>query len=199
MSLIDCFFRTWKDLTYGQVLSKTFNYYGETRSQDRTNQISGTRMILSKTVKKIYRSVFVLVFVVLRLKLRSFGILTGRSTIAVKTTTTKVQCPSYIPNGRVSQCYSRSHGVSCYFFCDFGYQSYGSSYIYCRRNGKWNPENARIREYLQVRIHCILIWTISSDYGIFPSVNSLFKRACAALRVWFASSCRLSLRWSLMW
>ena len=41
LSLIDSFFRIWKDKTYGQVLSQIFNYYGETRSQDRTNQISG--------------------------------------------------------------------------------------------------------------------------------------------------------------
>ena len=36
--LIDSFFRIWKDKTYGQVLSQIFNYYGETRSQDRTNR-----------------------------------------------------------------------------------------------------------------------------------------------------------------
>ena len=40
MSLLDSFFRTWKDYTYGQVLSQIFNYYGEIRSQNRTNQIS---------------------------------------------------------------------------------------------------------------------------------------------------------------
>ena len=42
LSLIDSFFRIWKDKTYSQVLllSRIFNYYGETRSQDRTNQIS---------------------------------------------------------------------------------------------------------------------------------------------------------------
>ena len=40
LSLIDSFFRIWKDKTYGQVLSQIFNYYNETRSQDRTNQIS---------------------------------------------------------------------------------------------------------------------------------------------------------------
>ena len=40
LSLIDSFFCIWKDKTYGQVLSQIFNYYGETRSQDRTNQLS---------------------------------------------------------------------------------------------------------------------------------------------------------------
>ena len=41
LSLIGSFFRIWKDKNYGQVLSQILNYYGETRSQDRTNQISG--------------------------------------------------------------------------------------------------------------------------------------------------------------
>ena len=41
LSLIDSFFRIWKDKTYGQVLCQIFNYYGETRSQDRTNQSTG--------------------------------------------------------------------------------------------------------------------------------------------------------------
>ena len=40
LSLIDCFFRTGNDWTYDQVLSQIFNYYVETRSQDRINQIS---------------------------------------------------------------------------------------------------------------------------------------------------------------
>ena len=40
LSLVDSFFRIWKDKTYGQVLSQIFNYYGKKRSQDRTNQIS---------------------------------------------------------------------------------------------------------------------------------------------------------------
>ena len=43
LSLIDSFFRIWRDKTYGQVLSQIFNFYGETRSQDRTNQISRKR------------------------------------------------------------------------------------------------------------------------------------------------------------
>ena len=37
----DHFFRIWKDKDCGQVLSNIFNYYGETDSQDRTNQVSG--------------------------------------------------------------------------------------------------------------------------------------------------------------
>ena len=41
LSLIDSFFRIWKDKKYGRVLFQILNYYGETRSQDRTNQISG--------------------------------------------------------------------------------------------------------------------------------------------------------------
>ena len=41
LSLIDSLLRIWKDKIYGQVFSQIFNYYGETRSQERTNQISG--------------------------------------------------------------------------------------------------------------------------------------------------------------
>ena len=37
LSHIYYFFRTWKDLTHGQVLSKIHNIYDETRSQDRTH------------------------------------------------------------------------------------------------------------------------------------------------------------------
>ena len=47
-----------KRLEYGQVLSQIFNYYGETRSQDRTNQYLGKCMpiclILPCADKAIY-------------------------------------------------------------------------------------------------------------------------------------------------